>query len=287
MSKTPPGVQRVVAVLNFFAEHPGQSFSFTDIVKALDMGRATCHSLLAGLVEAQYLYRNIDKSYVIGPALAAIGRIANDQFSPMLATGPELRALSDRFRAVCSAVYNEDDYAVIHSRAGSGRQAAWSVPQGLRLPLRAPFAGAFFATASADAIDQWLQQLSPSVPDSEKRDLLAGVEFTRQHGFSFGELNREVELDFEAPELAFTGRKSEYPVLICSQLDPDAHYLLAFITSPVFNARGQVEFVLTLSAFRRSVAGAEIAQMGAQLRAAAERITYYLNGRSQPYPLPY
>lgn len=286
MSKAPPGVKRVVAVLNFFAEHPGQSFTFTDIVKALGLGRATCHALLAGLVEAQYLYRNTDKSYVIGPALAAIGRIANEQFSPTLVTQPELRALSDEFRAICSAVYREGTDVVLKLRAGSGQQQSWSVPQGHRLPLRAPFAGAFFATATAEEVEQWLQQLTPVPPEQEKQDLLAGIEFTKQYGFSYGVTNLDIETVRDAPELAFTGKKTQYPVLICSQLDKNAQYQLAFITCPVFNQFGHVEFVLNLSGFRGIVPGAAIQEMGDKLREAAERITYYINGRSQAYPLP-
>jgi len=286
MSKAPPGVKRVVSVLNFFAEHPGQSFKFTDIVKALDLGRATCHALLAGLVEAQYLYRNPDKTYIIGPALVAVGKAAGEQFSPLQATQPELRALSDRFRCVCSAVYLQGNDVVIQLRAGSGQHQAWSVPQGHRLPLRAPFAGAFFATAKSYDLEKWLDQLSPAPSDKEKQDLLSGIEFTRQHGYSFGVLNPEVEHDIAAPERSFTGNQSDYPVSISSQVDHHAQYQLAFITSPVFNRQGQVEFVLNMSGFRRQVAGSTIEEMGRQLRAAAERITHFINGRREAYPLP-
>ncbi len=286
MSKSPPGVQRVVAVLNFFAEHPGQAFTFTDIVKALDLGRATCHALLGGLVDAQYLYRNRDKTYVIGPALAAIGKIAHEQFSPLQATQPELRALSDQFRTVCSAVYREGIDVIIRLRAGSGQQAAWSVPQGLRLLLRAPFAGAFFAVSKPYEIEKWLDQLSPAATDKEKEDLLAGIAFTKQHGFCFGERNDNVEHNVDSPEQTFSSNKLEFPVVASSSLAPNTEYSLAFITSPVFNASGQVEFVLNLSGFRGTAKGSTIEEMGNALRAAAERLTYFMNGRSEPYPFP-
>ncbi len=286
MSKSPPGIKRVVAVLNFFAEHPGQAFTFTDIVKALDLGRATCHALLAGLVEAQYLFRNIDKSYVVGPALAAIGKIANDQFSPLQATQPELRVLSDEFRMVSSAVYREGSDVFIKLRAGSGNHRSWSVPQGRSLPLRAPFAGAFFATAKRYDVEKWLDQLTPVAPEKEKQELFAGIEFTRRHGFSFAVHNPEVETRNEAPELAFTGVKAEYPIEICAELDRTAEYLLAFLSCPVFNKQGEVDFVLNMSGDMGMVSGSTIAEMGSKLREAAERITHFNNGKSEPYPLP-
>ncbi|TGD73396.1 transcriptional regulator [Mangrovimicrobium sediminis] len=286
MSKPPPGVQRVVAVLNFFAEHPGQSFTFTDIVKALDLGRATCHALLAGLVEAQYLYRNTDKTYVIGPALVAVGRIASEQFSPTQATQPELRALSDRYRTACSAVYLEGHDVVIKLRAGAGRSEAWAVPQGQRLPLRAPFAGAYFATTKSYDLEKWLDEASPKPPEKERRELLAGIEFTREHGYSFGVFNPDMEIANQPFHLAFVGSKMEYPVKIAWELKPRSSYQLAFLTCPVFNRERQVEFVLNLSGFRGSFKGETIAEMGNDLREAAERLTYFINGRSEPYPLP-
>lgn len=286
MSKAPPGVKRVVAVLNFFAEHPDQSFTFTDVVKALDLGRATCHALLAGLVEAQYLYRNTDKTYVIGPALAAVGKIAHDHFSPMQAAQPEMRALSDECRAVCSAVYLERGHAVIRVRAGSGSHLGWSVPQGHELPLRAPFAGAFFATAKSYEIEKWLDQLSPAATDNEKQDLFASIQFIHQHGFSFGVLNPDIKTNLKAPELAFTGEKTGYPASVSSTLDVNVDYQLAFIFCPVFNKQGQVEFVLNLSGFKGAVSGAMIEEMGKKLRDAAQRITYFMTGGSRPYPFP-
>ncbi len=286
MSKAPPGVNRIVAVLNFFAEHPGQSFTFTDIVKALELGRATCHALLAGLVEAQYLYRNVDKTYVIGPGLAFVGKIANEQFSPLQAAQPEMRALSDECRAVCSAVYHERGNAVIRVRAGSGSHLGWTVPQGKELPLKAPFAGAFFAASKPYDVERWLDRLSPAASDKERKDLQAGIEFTRRHGFFFGVINPEVESSHDAPELAFTGKKSEYPVSTVAKLNKTTQYRLAFITAPVFNRQGETEFVLNLSGFRESVPGSRVLEMGSKLRDAAERITYFINGKSEPYPFP-
>src|SRR3546814_10662225 len=107
MARTSPGVQRIVSILNFFADHPEQSFTLTDLVRALKLSRATCHALLTGLVEAGYLYRSHDKSYVLGPTLDAIGRIADPHSSPLQITQPEMRALADEFDAVCSAFFRD------------------------------------------------------------------------------------------------------------------------------------------------------------------------------------
>ncbi len=276
----------MVAVLNFFAENPGQAFSFTDVLKALGLGRATCHALLGGLVDAEYLYRNIDKTYVIGPAFAAVGNIAHKQFSPMQVAQPELRALSDEVRAVATAARLDHNDAVIESRAGSGQLHSWSVTTGERYPLRAPFAGAYFATAKPYEIDRWLDHLSPSPSDAEKQAFFASIEFTRKHGFTFGEYNSEVDYDPASPALPFTGKKTAYPVKVSEHLEAGLNYQLAFIISPVFGAQGGVEFVLVLSGFRKPASGETVAVLGEQLRAAAARISAFINGRNETYPLP-
>jgi len=274
----------MVSVLNFFAEHPGQSFTFTEIVKALKLGRATCHALLAGLVEEQYLYRNADKSYVIGPALVAVGKIANEQFSPLQAAQPEMRLLSDDCNAICSAVYLQRGNVVIRSRAGGGTHLGWSVPQGYEAPLRAPFAAAFFAWSRPGEVDKWLDQMQPPARDTERAQLAASIEFTRRRGFAFGVFNPDVEADRSAPEMPFTGEKREYPVHSMAELLPEREYQLAFITVPVIGKQGEVVFVLNLSGFRGPVAGDRVQAMGTLLRQAAERITSFITGNKNGYP---
>ena len=274
----------MVSVLNFFAAHPGQSFTFTDIVKALKLGRATCHALLAGLVEERYLYRNADKSYVIGPALAAIGKIVYEQFSPLQAAQPEMRILSDECHAVCAAVYYDRGNVVIRYRAGSGSHLGWSVPQGYEAPLRAPFAAAFFAWTEPDKLEKWLASKEPSLNKENRQALEDSIVFTRQHGYSFGVANSAVPSNFSEPEQAFSRLKSEYPILSLGTLEAEKEYNLSFISASVFNREGRVDFVLNLSGFTGTRTGADIERMGTLLRQAAERITYFSTGSANVYP---
>ena len=41
VSRSSPGVMRVAAILDFLAEHPGQAFALTDLVRTLKLSRAT------------------------------------------------------------------------------------------------------------------------------------------------------------------------------------------------------------------------------------------------------
>ena len=284
MSKSPPGIKRVVSVLNFFVEHPGQAFTFTDIVKALKLGRATCHSLLAGLVEEQYLYRNVDKTYVIGPALVAVGRIAGEQFQPIQAAKSEMRALSDEHNVTCAYVYREGYEVVMHYHTGSGTTASWAVRQGHRLPLRAPFAAPFFVTSSQDEIDAWIENLPMKPSDKELALLTQDLAFNRCYGFSIGVTNPDIEQNKLEPERPFFVEHDNFPVTYTNSIEHDVEKEYSAVVSPVFGSNGKVEFVLAITGFSKSMRGDQIVAIAAELREAAERLTQFVTGSKSIYP---
>jgi DNA-binding IclR family transcriptional regulator len=278
MARTSPGVQRIVSILNFFADHPEQSFTLTDLVRALKLSRATCHALLTGLVEAGYLYRSHDKSYVLGPTLAAIGRVADQHSSPLQIAQPEMRALADEFDAVCSAFFRDRDVVVVRARAASVSQLGWSIPQGARMQLRAPFGAVFYAWSPQAEAEAWLDQLQPAPTAEQRATMRAGMAFMREHGFSFGVSHPGIS-DYPAGVSILNSDRNDYPINVASALEPDAQYRLAYVIAPVFDAGQRVAFVLGLAGVHRQVSGAQIAQMGKRLRAACERITGFIAGQ--------
>src|ERR1700751_3896350 len=119
MTRPPPAVRRVVSVLNFFAEHPQQAFTLTQINKSLRMNPSTCYALLVGLAEGGYLDRNPDKSYGLGPASLALASSAQQHFSPLDVARQEMRALADELGGGIAALFLERDELVVRERAGS------------------------------------------------------------------------------------------------------------------------------------------------------------------------
>lgn len=272
----------MVAILNFFAQHPGQAFTLTDLVRALKLSRATCHALLSGFVEAGYLFRTSDKSYVLGPTLAAIGRIANEHFSPLQVAQPEMRALADEFDAICSAFFRERDEIVVRARAAAMSQLGWSIPQGARMTLRPPFGAIYFAWEPQTLAERWIDELDPPPTAAQRKDMLDGMRFARERGYSFGVRNTAVVADLQSPDRSFAGMHDDYPVLLEMALQPERQYSLAFLVAPVFDAQQHVAFTLGLMGFTRQVSGAQIARMGSRLREACDRITGFTVGRVPP-----
>ena len=279
MARSSPGVLRVAAILNFFAEHPGQAFTLTDLVRALRLSRATCHALLTGLVEVGYLYRANDKNYVLGPALINIARVAADNASPMQVAQPEMRALADEFDGFCSAFYRDRDDVVVRERAASGTHLGWSAPPGTRLKLRPPFGAIFFAWSPRAEAEAWLDASTPAPTAEQRETMLHSMAFAREHGFAFGVRNQAYTGAQASAEQVFGGAQTEFPVSHLTELDPDREYQLAFALAPVFDERGQVAFVLGLMGVGGRPRGAEVERMGRKLRAACDRITHYLAGR--------
>ncbi|VWX46503.1 IclR family transcriptional regulator [Novosphingobium sp. 9U] len=279
MSRSSPGVRRVAAILNFIADHPGQAFALTDLVRALKLSRATCHALLTGLVDVGYLYRTGDKTYVLGPALAAIGRTAADHFSPLQVAQPEMRAIADDFDVICGAYFLEGDMMHLRERATSAHHVGYPVPLGTRMPLTMAQAPVFFARAPKDAT-AWLER---NIPDAtqERSDLLAaGIEFTREHGY-IGLVRRPgVEPSFENVSSPLRTARDDPPVIPLLQVEDGTRYPLAAIMAPIYDARGKVTIALLMAGFHDAQSGAQLQVAGKRLSAACQRVSDFLSGRS-------
>jgi DNA-binding IclR family transcriptional regulator len=282
MARSSPGVRRVAAILNFFADHPGQAFTLTDLVRALKLSRATCHALLMGLVEVGYLYRASDKNYVLGPALVNVARVAAEHASPVQAVQPEIRALADEFGAFCSAFYRDRDDVVVLERATAGDSVGWSFPPGARLKLRPPFGAAFYAWRPRAEAQAWLDASTPPPTAEQRAAMLGGMQFAREHGYLFG-VHVHGYTGEQAPEKVFGGSQPELPVTIVPGLDPEKDYVLAGVMAPVFDPRGEVAFVLSLMGLSGASSGRRVEQMGRRLREACSRITTFIGGR-EPAP---
>lgn len=277
MSRSSPGVARVVSILNFISDHPGQSFTLTDIVRALRLSRATCHALLSGLVEAGYLFRASDKSYVLGPALIAMGEVAKESFSPTQVAQPEMRALADRYDAICALCSLEGGDAVIIDRASALSNVGHSTVRGARLPLLAQYAGVFFVWTSTTDVVNWLDSLVPP-PRQDQRDMMAqNIEFVRVNGFG-----TSVRTASTPASVSALDRQASWDMLDTTMeplfvIDPEANYLPGYIQAPIFDARRRVAFVIALSGFKSTLKGSEITAIGADIRETCDRLSSFIS----------
>lgn len=277
MSRSSPGVRRVAAILNFIADHPGQAFALTDLVRALKLSRATCHALLTGLVDVGYLYRTSDKTYVLGPALAAIGRTAAEHFSPLQVAQPEMRKLADEFDVLCGAYFLEDRHVVLRDRAASVSHVGYPVQLGTKFDLHFTLASAFHSWSEKD-VEAWLSTTDTNPSDEHKTMFKQTAEFARDNGYVV--ILRKPGFNFSETTSSepVRGEIREFPVETLSELEDDKSYPLAVIFAPIFDRKGRVSFVLGLVGFHTVIRGDRVREMGQTLREACDRISTFVGG---------
>lgn len=276
MSRSSPSVERVVAVLNFFADHPGQAFTLTDLIRSLHLSRATCHALLTSLTDAGYLFRSSDKTYVLGPVLATIGQRAHAHYSPLQVAQTEMRRLADTFDVVCSAVARDGSDIVVRERANSVSHLGNQLPRGTRLPLRLPFAAIFFAWSAPNVVERWIKQLDPPASPESLAAMDMATAFARENGFQIIlHRTRPAEGQRDWP---YVDVPDERPVTVSGLPEAGTEYPLAALSAPVFDDAGNVAFVLALQGFSGTLPGERILEAGAALKAACERVTGFMAG---------
>lgn len=271
-------MRRVAAILNFIADHPGQSFVLTDIVRALKLSRATCHALLTGLVEVGYLYRASDKSYILGPVLARIGRSVAEHFSPLQVAQPEMRRLADQFDVVCSAHVLEGDTVVVSERAASASHVGYTAPAGTRIKVKPQSLAIFYAWSSPAALEARLNALAVAPTPEERANLDLRIAFGQQHGFILLVDLKPLRDGDEFNQTRYS-ENTDLPVRSTAEVVPNQQYAVASILAPVFDERGHVAFTLGLSGFQNALSGSLVLQTAQTLRQACDRITDFIVGR--------
>ena len=262
-------------MLNFFADNPGRSFSMTDLIRALKLNRATAHSLLAELVQANYLFRTSDKQYVLGSAAARLGTVASAHLSPLQVAQPEMRALADEFDAVCSALFRDRDEIVVQDRAASAAQLDWYPAPGIRWPLRSSIGPIFLIGSPLSEVDAWLDALSPPPSAEERQRTIAGLTFAQTHGFLYVLRDEPQEQGPHTAEWQFMSRPGDRRLVVGAPLESGKTYSVASVGAQVLEAQGRVAFVLALSAFPAHRTAAEVMQRGARVRQACEGISRF------------
>ncbi len=270
MSRRLPAVGRLVAVLNFFIEHSQQAYTLSQVARSLRLSTATTLSILLGLVEAGYLYRRADKSFVPGPVLHTITAGGGEPFSPAQIAGQEMRVLTDELAVSAAAVFQETDEIV-------SPDGVTAVPRlGADSPLHDRL-GVFLLPLTDSEIAGRLAEVSPPLGDDAKARLVAGVAFARRHGFMPA---------FMADDASGSSSDANPPDLAGAGLDDATTYRLRSMAVPVVGSAGEVAFAIVLYGFRGAMAGAEIMSVGERLRQTSERISTFIRGKRVTQDMP-
>lgn len=249
-----PGTQsirRAVAMLEAFTdERP--AWNVSDLAETVHLNRTTAYRLLTALEQAEYVRRDpATDSYRLGSGLIALGGRAQRANPAWAVALPELEALALASGETATLeILSGREMVIIEEIPGEHVTNA-SRHIGSRWPVYATSTGkAILAylppVALRSALAQPIRPLTVKTLPSAKRlrDCLIEI---RQQGYAVAD--EELELGFVA------------------------------IGAALLDAEGQAVAAISLGGTRARLTDARIAEIGAQVRAAAERVSHLLGYR--------
>ena len=286
MARRAPAVERAVAVLNYLAAHPGERFSLSEIARDLGLNKATLHAILGALTDTGYLARDPEaKTYLLGPALVALGNSAVGSFSAVDFAVTEMQSLTDELGLHCVASAAIHDEIVILARTGTPRPFGVNVQPGQRLPLAPPLGTVFVAWSEPDRVERYLAKVGPTVSKARLDRYRRAITAVRARGYSVGlegpppPERGESRRSAHAPTLEESVRGVEIEEYALIDLDRASSYRLNHIGSPVFGPDGEVALGLFLIGFVGVVPAERVPEFAARLQAACERVTKAIHGK--------
>ncbi|MFE7797388.1 helix-turn-helix domain-containing protein [Nocardia sp. NPDC057440] len=285
--------QRVVQVLDFFVEQRGKRFGLSELARELDLAKPTCLGILTELSAGGYLVRDAHtRTYGLGPALIAAGRVAQDSFAISAIARVELAKLTAEYRTTCTASAVVGEQITVLESTGPGM-----VKVGASY-LFAPPVGLMYVLWDSDAaFDAWLTKPS-TVPLRQDVDRLRQVVAEcRQRGYLVESLTgagRRLysllagvaarDLPEEVRELVgelvtSLGER----VHLGTDLRPRKEHPVSLLAAPTYGGDGRQNMVLTMYV-GTAITGAEITRRGAALVAAADAVTAASGGHKPTSP---
>jgi DNA-binding IclR family transcriptional regulator len=290
-SRRSPPTQRVVALLDHVAAHPGERFGLSELSRTLDISKPTCLGIVTTLTETGWLDCDPDdRTYGVGPALVSAGRLARQAVPGAQAAERHLPELATRFAAPCTAsAVVGNQIVVLTSVRGDGR--AEGAMAGSRYPFAPPVGLMYVLWDPEDAFERWLR-LRPTLPVAlDQAHLRTVVAECRARGYlveGLTEVGARLHTlmagvaAYDLPDevrglvgemVSTLGER----VYLGAELTGRGKHPTHLLAAPTYGSDGRQEMVLTLYV-GDSLTGAEISRRGKALMATAEAVTEEVGG---------
>ncbi|NGN68296.1 helix-turn-helix domain-containing protein [Streptomyces sp. A7024] len=295
---------RALAVLNFFAAHPGGSFTLSELSSSLGINLASALSVLRALEDAGYLVRHpTRKTYELGAYPVALGDAAlrgnpavDLARGQMAGLARELGSETVIAALVRGGAGADGDQVVILATEGTPQIPTADVRPGQRVPLVPPLGQVFYAWSPEGRIEAWLSRLEPATREAVRAQLLAALAAVRARGYSVAvdrparmEIGTVLGLLAEQPTDAgrLQGRLDAAAMALVdsgyelADVDAEAEYSIASVVAAVHDPHGGVALALMVNGLRRAT-GRQVTEVGERLAGIAQAITKQTGGRIVP-----
>ena len=288
-ARSSPPTQRVVAILDFMAEHPHDRFGLSELARHVGLAKPTCLGIVTTLTESGYLVRDSrDKTYRLGPSLIALGHIAQESMRVNPAAREELSRLSGAFNTTAALAAVVDDRITLLELVGPP-----GADVGVRVGQSYPFAppvGLMFVLWDDDALRDWLSR-APTIPlrtDTQRLDRV--IAECRTAGYLVERLTPGGRRLYAL----MAGMSSKLPdelrallgelisdigerVYLRSEAEARQRHDISVISAPVYDHHRRQIMVVSLQ-IGRAMTDSEIARHAKGLTATADALTTGLGG---------
>jgi DNA-binding IclR family transcriptional regulator len=285
---------RVIEVLNFFAAHPTETFTLSELASHLGLSNGSVHRVLATLTAARYLSRHPrHKTYTLGVALVAIGQAALEQHRGVEIARREMVRLTGEIRAQCIATAIVDDELLFVAKEGLPQTHESLSRVGERRPFLPPLGLGHVAWADRADREAYLARARSNLSEAMQAHLNIALKVIRQRGYSVAANGPTLRALRKTATLPI-GRQRDPSHLervqhLIKELSANEIQLLdladagqegfSFISVPVFSPAGTVAMELSLSGMPDNLGLAEVKQCAERLRAVAAIVTAETHGR--------
>jgi DNA-binding IclR family transcriptional regulator len=263
-----------VDVISFLTAHPARGFTLSELVRALGMNVASAHATLAVLDDTGFVVRDpIRRTYILGPALAAVGFATMEQHPAIDAALEQADALSTELNRTILVAARAGRDAIFVARRGP--EVSGEIPghPGDKVPLKAPVGAVFVAWASDSVIELWLARAAAGPAEAiHYRGVLGEI---RSRGYAVP-LRASHPQATNAPGEASHGPDERLDAL--DRLASDRFVRVRTIAAPIFDAVGQVQLALSITGGEEPMTALEVHRLGQRLMRTTDAVTERTRG---------
>jgi DNA-binding IclR family transcriptional regulator len=286
---------RVLAVLNFLAAHPTETFTLAEIARHLGLSNGSAHRILTTMAKAHFLSRNEKhRTYSLGVSLVAIGQAAIEKHRGIEIARREISRLAVELNLQCSANAVVDDELLVLVKEGTPQSHQGLTRVGERHLFVPPMGLCHVAWAGEEAIQYYLARVAMALSEEMRSHLLAAFPIIRRRGYAiaaYGPNSRKVgeatvlsmgqssDRTYWPTALKLIGQLTLREVQLLDITDP-APDGFSYLSAPVFSPAGTVSLQLVLSGMPSDLSARKVERIAERLCATAALITNDTHGQA-------
>ncbi len=177
-----PSAERTIQIVRFLAEHPGETFSVSDLARRVGQNRATCQAVMLALEAANWVQRRDGGGYTLGVGLISVGAAAQRGTGVIELLRSAAQDLYLATGCEVIACLPTGTHMIAVARAGPSDPFSVATNIGQAFSIEPPV-GLSYAAWDDNELDRWMDR-APQLSVVERTRLTEAAALVRQLGYS-------------------------------------------------------------------------------------------------------